>query len=116
MTDLALGGKSGWPVGGVQTAGASLAARATPSRQNIEPSARPAKPMPTSARKVRRGKRPQWQPLCGQALTMAQNSALGIRAASAEFRQFPDELKAARILHAVPESCIPKVLVTERGV
>src|SRR5262245_18858303 len=60
MTDLALGAKSGWPVGGVQRECASSAAeRATPSRQNIEPRASPAKPMPTSARKVRRGKRPQ---------------------------------------------------------
>src|SRR6266508_1610587 len=85
MTDLALGGKSGRPLGGVQTeCASSAAARATPSRQNIEPRARPAKPMPTSAKKVRRGKRPQWQPLCGEALMMVQNTALGIRAARSE--------------------------------
>ena len=52
MTLLALGAKCGRPSGGDQPADAS--ARATPSRWSIAPRARPVKPMPQSARKVRR--------------------------------------------------------------
>ena len=55
MTLLAFGAKCGRPLGGVQPA-ASLA---NPSRCSIAPSARPVKPMPRSARNVRRGTRPQ---------------------------------------------------------
>src|SRR6266508_2863526 len=51
MTDFALGAKVGLPVGGDQP---GSAARAMPSRWSMAPSARPAKPMPKSARKVRR--------------------------------------------------------------
>src|SRR5262245_8056815 len=53
MTDLARGGKCGRPSGGV------LSARATPSLKSMAPSARPVKPMPVSARNVRRLMRPQ---------------------------------------------------------
>src|SRR5438105_10564191 len=56
MTDFAFGAKSGFPVGGAQP---GSAARTMPSRWNMAPSARPAKPMPKSARKVRRETRPQ---------------------------------------------------------
>src|SRR3954468_14147002 len=54
ITLFAFGAKCGKPVGGDQAA-ASLA---KPSRCSIAPSARPVKPMPTSAKKVRRCTRP----------------------------------------------------------
>src|SRR5436309_9820545 len=56
MIDFAFGAKSGFPVGGAQP---GSAARTTPSRCSMAPSARPAKPMPKSARKVRRETQPQ---------------------------------------------------------
>src|SRR5436305_6996767 len=56
MIDFAFGAKSGLPVGGAQP---GSVARAMPSRWSMAPSARPAKPMPKSARKVRRETRPQ---------------------------------------------------------
>src|SRR6266536_2236718 len=56
MTDFAFGANSGFPVGGAQP---GSAARTIPSRWSMAPKARPAKPMPKSARKVRRQTRPQ---------------------------------------------------------
>src|SRR3954468_15621776 len=54
ITLFAFGAKCGKPVGGDQEA-PSLA---KPSRCSIAPSASPVNPMPTSAKKVRRGTRP----------------------------------------------------------
>jgi hypothetical protein len=53
MTDFALGGKCGLPSGGRHAAG-SVLARATPSRNNIAPSANPVNPIPVSAKNERR--------------------------------------------------------------
>src|SRR5580765_4468486 len=86
----------------------SAAARVTPSRQNIELSAKPAKPMPTSARKVRRGMRPQGQPSCVASLMIAQNTAVGIRAASGEIypvaTQLTDRYKVVMVEEHVDEA------------
>src|SRR5882724_10360214 len=51
MTRLALGGKCGLPSGGCQPDGA---ARTMPSALRIAPSESPVKPIPRSARKLRR--------------------------------------------------------------
>src|SRR5262245_4592934 len=59
MTLLALGAKCGCPSGGDQAACGSTAARV--SRASMAPSASPVKPMPQSARNVRRLTRPQLQ-------------------------------------------------------
>ena len=53
MTLLALGAKWGKPSGGAR-AGRVASARAMPSRWSIEERTSPVKPMPKSARKVRR--------------------------------------------------------------
>src|SRR2546428_233829 len=55
MTDLALGGKWGWPSGkrGLE-GGSESAPRATPSRESMALSARPVKPIPVSTRNDRR--------------------------------------------------------------
>src|SRR5687768_7725565 len=51
ITDFAFGGRTGFPAAGVAFFGC---ASATPSRNSMEPSTRPVKPMPVSARKERR--------------------------------------------------------------
>src|SRR5262245_19548546 len=56
ITLLALGGKCGLPSGGDHSL---PVVAANPSRCNIAPSARPTKPMPQSARNIRRLTRPQ---------------------------------------------------------
>src|SRR5215468_3255667 len=70
ITRFARGAKCGLPSGWFFTS----AARATPSRKSMAPRARPVKPMPTSARKVRRLTRPQ-QWAGGAGWNMAASSA-----------------------------------------
>ena len=62
MTDLAFGVKCGLPSVGENFGSAGEAAFATPSLNNVAPSANPVKPMPRSERNMRRGNWPQEKP------------------------------------------------------
>src|SRR5436190_24366996 len=72
MTDLALGEKCGFPSGGRH---ADSSARATPSLNNIAPSASPVNPMPVSARNERRVTPGQWEFGFIIALSLGSSSA-----------------------------------------